>query len=192
MGYNLGPSRYVRGWDVYIPERAGDYAAARHVRFEERRFHMGIGPLSPCATSNYFHPKEHGMTEDDDWAEYANGTGLEADQELAASGEHTACTNAGGDGEAHREIELGEAAPLQEQCKTPGCTKPLHHPGAHSNEQRQWSTPGKPAERTRQKTNAERGTSDESPEPSKDTSGTTLPQGWEEDLRRGDEADEFS
>ena len=38
----------------------------------------------------------------------------------------------------------------------------------------------------------QRGTSDESPEQSKDTSGTTLPQGWEEDLRRGDEADEVS
>ena len=75
IGYNMGPSRHSRGWDIYIPNMKSQYYPARHVRFDERRFY-DKGPLDPEARGNYSHPSEYLDQLPRDVRDLANGTDL--------------------------------------------------------------------------------------------------------------------
>ena len=64
LGYNIGPSREVRGWVIFLPSQS-KYYHVRHVRFDEKRFYSH-GALDPMAKGNHSHPKEYGEDTSDD------------------------------------------------------------------------------------------------------------------------------
>ena len=144
VGYFVGVSRYIRGWDIYVPSLK-QYVSSRHVRFDETRYYGG-GALDPEAKGWYSHPSEY----------------LELDSTMAdATGENELPV------EDHRRLldaspteQMDEMGPLdatvnQERCRTPGCTRPLNHEGAHSDELRGWNTPGVPSSRLRSNTSGD-------------------------------------
>ena len=133
MGYVMGPSRYSRSWDIYIPHITTGYIAARHVRCDERRYYAG-GRLDPEARGNYSPPEDYIESESDEEAGEED-----VEQELPREDPDL----------AHEEPELPQASDFQPKCNTPGCDRPLHHEGAHSNEVRGWQTPGVPSARLR-------------------------------------------
>ena len=148
IGYNMGPSAHVRGWDVYVPSITSGYLQARHVRFDEERFYAGTGVLDPEAKSNYkySHPSEYtdknmGETQEvDEDPLPQSGVLDEDDADCVLPHSATAPPN---------EAELTQATDKQERCRTPGCNRKINHDGAHSNEVQNWDVPGVPSARTR-------------------------------------------
>ena len=106
VGYFVGVSRYIRGWDIYVPSLK-QYVSSRHVRFDETRYYGG-GTLDPEAKGCYSHPSEY----------------LELDNTMAdATGEnelpvedHRGLLDASAS-EPTTEVELLDATVNQERCR---------------------------------------------------------------------------
>ena len=148
VGYFVGVSRYIRGWDIYVPS-VKQYVSSRHVRFDATRYYglLGGGALDPEARGCYSHPSEY-LELDNTMADATGENELPVGDHRglidASAVEHTA--------EVEPLQTTCDATVNQARCRTPGCTRPLNHEGAHSDELRGWNTPGVPSARLRSST----------------------------------------